>query len=513
MLSTDKMLSSGSLPHSDSHISAESELMVRINGVLPSRTVLGGPEISERSKEVARSGTFTNTSCSLFVKEFKNDGNSKQEIAYHLLFDIGEGVTKSVRKGLSEMELGNIISQKKFGKVTPSTPPSPKSGSPILGSSITPNESLVRKELQQSITYNLDALLITHPHEDHIKDLSPLIKEMLSLPSELIDNNKIKLYCTRECADYVKQQVMADLGNALGSIERAIDFNVIKPNEPFNIGPFSILPVSAFHGENCPAGSVIYIVNVLERKLIIGWDFLSLSDVSENVFWNADLLILGTECYNHHHETGMISVAEAFNLVRSWNAKECYLVHYSGLKDFEEASNQWFRGPVKAMSSDELQQTIDSHLRVSGSGGKFRIQVAKEGMIWTRGVDSKETSEVSSSIGTNLEIEGLEKYVLKVAIDNNTNKLNLVIEDRINRYDLVFENPRIEKSKENRSSTIYAQGEKGMLAKGPDLIIEIASDSMLRIDVFKGKKKIFSDDILLRDKDVNRLKQFINENF
>ena len=46
----------------------------------------------------------------------------------------------------------------------------------------------------------------------------------------------------------------------------------------------------------------------------------------------------------------MISVTDAFPLIRRWNAKECYLVHYSGLKDFEESKNQWFRGPIKPMT-------------------------------------------------------------------------------------------------------------------------------------------------------------------
>ena len=50
--------------------------------------------------------------------------------------------------------------------------------------------------------------------------------------------------------------------------------------------------------------------------------------------------------------------------------------------DFEEAKNQWFRGPVKAMTTDELQSIIDEHLQVTGDNGKFRITVAKEGMVW-----------------------------------------------------------------------------------------------------------------------------------
>ena len=65
-----------------------------------------------------------------------------------------------------------------------------------------------------------------------------------------------------------------------------------------------------------------------------------------------------------------------------WNAKECYLVHYRGLRDFEDAKNQWFRGPTKAMNS-KLQKTIDGNLRLTGKEGKYKIFVAKEGMVWT----------------------------------------------------------------------------------------------------------------------------------
>ena len=76
----------------------------------------------------------------------------------------------------------------------------------------------------------------------------------------------------------------------------------------------------------------------------MGWDFLSLPNVDENLLWNPDLLVLGTQTYNPHPETGMISVIDAYELVRRWNAKDCYLVHYSGLLDFKESKNEWFKG-------------------------------------------------------------------------------------------------------------------------------------------------------------------------
>ena len=70
-------------------------------------------------------------------------------------------------------------------------------------------------------------------------------------------------------------------------------FNVIQPEEPFEIGPLSVIPVLASHGKSSPPGSVIYIIRIQDRKIICGWDFLSLPNADEFAMWNPDLLILG----------------------------------------------------------------------------------------------------------------------------------------------------------------------------------------------------------------------------
>ena len=101
-------------------------------------------------------------------------------------------------------------------------------------------------------------------------------------------------------------------------------FSIGQPDQTFQVGPFSVIPLLADHGDNSPAGLLyIYIVKLTNRKVIIGWDFLSLPNVNEGLLWNPDLAILGTRSDNPHPQTGMISVSEAFELVRRWNAKEC----------------------------------------------------------------------------------------------------------------------------------------------------------------------------------------------
>ncbi|HXX97167.1 MAG TPA: MBL fold metallo-hydrolase, partial [Candidatus Bathyarchaeia archaeon] len=241
-----------------------------------------------------------------------------------------------------------------------------------------------------------NAVLVTHSHIDHIKEL-PVLVNKVSKP------DKLNIYCTSECRDQIINKFPE-----LGDTQSTASFNAFEPGETFQIGPFSVKPVLAFHGENSPPGSVIYVVRINERKIIFGWDFLSLPNTDEFELWNPDLLILGTQSYNPHpEETGMISVTDAYQLVRRWNAKNCYLVHYSGLMDFQESKNQWFRGPTKAMTTTELQKTVESHLAVSGDSERFGITVAKEGMICVVYMYILYPDE-SIPFGNVIEIEGLE---------------------------------------------------------------------------------------------------------
>jgi phosphoribosyl 1,2-cyclic phosphodiesterase len=470
----------------------ESQAIVRINGVLPDISILGDAEKSERAAEVKRTGMTANTSCSIFVKDKTTTTSSSittnNNKVFHLLVDVGEGVVKSLEKiDLSPYRDFNDLTAKAAAAI-----------------------------------HLPDSILITHSHDDHIKELPLLISKTNQQSRDL------KIFCTKECHDQIVSK-FPDISKTNNN--NNISFNVIQPNQSFEVGSISIIPILAYHGDNSPPGSVIYILKLQDgKKIIIGWDFLSLpDDVDENLFWNPDLIILGTQSYNPHPETGLISVSDAFELIRRWNAKECFIVHYRGLMDFEDAKNQWFRGPTKAMNSEELQRTIDENLRVTGREGKFKITVAKEGMTWIaksqeeQKVEELEQPRQLSSIGNVIEIESLQNYILRFEKEDRNDMLKLMIEDRINRYDLKFTSPHIDS---NNDDILYAQGEKEMFSKGPELKMEIvpssssSSESLdkveaskVRINVSKGKKNIFKDDILLSRKDTEELRRYIRENF
>ena len=464
----------------------ESQAIVRINGVLPDISILGDAEKSERAAEVKKTGMTANTSCSIFVKDKTTTSSSittNNNKVFHLLVDIGEGVVKSLEKI-------DLSPYRDFNDLT----------------------------TKSAVIHLPDSVLITHSHNDHIKELPLLISKANQ------QSRALKIFCTKEC----HEQIVSKFPE-ISTTNNKVSFNVIQPNQPFEVGSISAIPILAYHGDNSPPGSVIYILKLPDKKkIIIGWDFLSLSaDVDQNLFWNPDLIILGTQSYNPHPETELISVSDAFELVRRWNAKECYIVHYRGLMDFEDAKNQWFRGPTKAMNSEELQKTIDENLRVTGREGKFKITVAKEGMVWTaksqeeQKVEGQEQPRQLSSIGNIIEIESLQNYILRFEKEDRNDMLKLMIEDRINRFDLKFISPHIDRS---NNDILYAQGEKEMFSKGPELKVEIVSSqsspddeeeasSIVRINVFKGKKSIFKNDIQLSRKDTEELRRYIRENF
>lgn len=447
------------------------QLVIRINGILPDIATLGNVERSERAAEVKQIGTSTNTSCSLFTTVSETNQN------FHILVDIGQGIVKSIEKGIFDLGFSS--------------------------SSILP-----------------DALLVTHSHDDHIVDL-PLLTDKAS------KSKNLNIYCTSQCRDQILSKY-PQLSSKINNNE--LMFSIVQPDQTFQVGPFSVIPLLADHGENSPAGTVIYIVKLADRKIIIGWDFLSLPNVNEDLLWNPDLAILGTQSYNPHPQTGMISVSEAFELIRRWNAKECYIVHYRGLLDFEEATNQWFRGPVKAMTIDELQKVIDAHLQIIGKEGKFTITVAKEGMVWDskrlepKHEEEEKLQESSSDQNASItprfiEIEGLQNYIFRIEKEDKVDKLKIMIEDRINRFNLEFDKPRkvVSAGESNNKDVLVAHGIKGMLAKGPDLRIEITSKTeneyVIGVRASKGKKNVFNDDILVNSTDAQRLKRYINENF
>jgi hypothetical protein len=435
-------------------------------------------------------------SCSVFAGTSREGGQMSSEEAasplYHLMIDAGQGVVRSLEQGIRD------ITARMQGRNARSIP---------------------------------DALLLSHGHIDHIADLNSLVKASKN-DTSFNPNKKIQVYCTKETLD----QITATFP-ALKSDDSILQYNIITPREKMSIGPFKVLPIASDHStDKAKAESLAFIITYENTKIISGWDFRSLLDTDESLFWNPSLLILGTESYNPHPSvTGMISVSDAYNLARQWNAKEVFLLHYSGIADLEDGKNQWFMGPTKPMSLDELQNYVDKTLGITGAEGKFRITVAKQGMIWS----SKEYHDrireyyaeteaksdrggEQSIVGPHLEIEALQKYLLKFDSLDGGKKLRVTVEDKIKSFEPEFEYP----IRNAEGTVLKAHPIRGMFAKGPEIRLMITENDtsaksdpdmpergLVDLNISKGKKSVFHDMIPVMKHDATRLMRYIYENF
>jgi hypothetical protein len=367
---------------------------------------------------------------------------------FHLLVDAGMGVEESIKKGRGGASSGKYLP---------------------------------------------DAILITLARRHHISDLPALMRE------------NAKVYCTPECSQQIARELPALSTTTTSSSSSSSSlFSPINAGTPFQVGPFSVIPITADNAGDEPGlpGSVIYIIKAGARKIVAGWDFLKLQTTDESILWNPDLLVLGTETYNEHPSTGMISVSEAYNIVRRWNAKLCYIVHYSGEKDREDAKNQWHRGPEGPLSAEELQKAIDSHLQVSGREGKFVIKVAKEGMTWS---PQAVVEEQEGPIGPRIEVDALDQHIFSLE-KMQDGKVAVTIEDSVNRLTTEFVNPKFE------GNSLHGEGLKSMMMKGPELNLSV-SENIVTINITKGKKATFVEDLQVSEKDSKRIIRYLQENF
>lgn len=330
--------------------------------------------------------------------------------------------------------------------------------------------------IKDSVKTAPDAILITNAKRHHTSDLPALLQ------------GKAKAYCTAECGQQIK-----DMAEPV----------TVIPGTPFEAGPFTIIPIAADNAGDNPGvpGSVIYVIKAGQRKVVAGWDFLKLPGADNNILWNPDLLVLGTETYNEHPSTGMISVSEAYALVRRWNAKLCYIVHYSGEKDREDAKNQWHRGPAGPLPPEELQKAIDEHLLVSGGEGKHVIKVAREEMTWT---PTEESAADEGPIGPRIEIDALDQHTF--AIEKTGDKVAVTIQDSIHSMTSEFLNPKVSEN------SLRGEAIKSMMMKGPELNL-VVSGNNVRIDITKGKKAMFARDMQVDEKDAKRIIRYLHENF
>lgn len=170
---------------------------------------------------------------------------------------------------------------------------------------------------QQMLRFNrngdLDALLITHHHYDHVggtDDLRPYCKGKTAFP----------IYCQSEVADDLHRRMPYCFAeNPYPGVPR-LDIHEIKPLHPFNVAGLEIMPLPIQH----------YILNIVGfrfNRLAYITDAKVVPQVTINTLRGIDTLVINALRREEHGSH--LSLDEALALIEEIHPRIAYLTHFS----------------------------------------------------------------------------------------------------------------------------------------------------------------------------------------
>jgi phosphoribosyl 1,2-cyclic phosphate phosphodiesterase len=170
---------------------------------------------------------------------------------------------------------------------------------------------------QQMLAVNinhLNAILITHGHQDHVAGLDEV------RPFNFMSRSAMPLYAESEVAE--------DLKSRFGYIFSAnkypgspnIVFRAVSPKQSFEVGPCQVKPIRVYHGQLPIMGyrfdSLAYLTDISAIKAP---DWEDLEDL--------EVLIVNALHRKSHH--AHLNLAQAIDLSQQIGAKTTYFVHMS----------------------------------------------------------------------------------------------------------------------------------------------------------------------------------------
>lgn len=101
----------------------------------------------------------------------------------------------------------------------------------------------LRQQLLSAQVTQLDAVLLTHAHADHITGLDDL------RPLTMAQHTAMPLYGSRQTLELVRQRfAYAFVDSSAGSSRPLLELHEVQADQPFAIGPVVVLPFAVQHG-------------------------------------------------------------------------------------------------------------------------------------------------------------------------------------------------------------------------------------------------------------------------
>ncbi len=173
---------------------------------------------------------------------------------------------------------------------------------------------------------SIDALLITHPHPDHIGGLD----DLTPYKRANTDWKPIPAYAHPDAWKAIKEG--RGFGYLVGTQQegKVLEERTIESGTAFSIGEVTVTPFKTFHGQFAP-GSVGYIFDCEGKRIVYTSDFSYVEDGEKRITEKPiDILIIEANWFNEPKKNpwGHMSFQRAIEFIKKWNPSEVYFVHF-----------------------------------------------------------------------------------------------------------------------------------------------------------------------------------------
>jgi len=236
----------------------------------------------------------------------------------------------------------------------------------------------------------IDALLLTHPHFDHIAGLDWLAN-MVRRSNVTGQPKPLPLYCSQPCYEEA-------IGRRFVWLKDLYNHRPLQSGKAIRIeggedAALELTPLAVWHGPTAP-GAMIYRIDdeQHQRRIVLAWDLLRLADgVDDTPLHDVDLLFIDSTSWHpqtagddptaaKNHNTWHGSIEEWLRLLPVWKPKRTYFIHYSGFsdsnphKDCPEPAWASINGPLS-------EHELETQLRSAGESHGLDLRMARHAML------------------------------------------------------------------------------------------------------------------------------------
>lgn len=200
-----------------------------------------------------------------------------------------------------------------------------------------------RQQMLRSHTMRLDAILMTHEHNDHIAGMDDV------RPFNFRQKQDIPIYGCARTLEAIKTRfpyIFVEKNKYPGA--PGIEPQIIQAYKSFELGGKTIMPIEAKHG-------TLPILGFRVDNLAYMTDVKTLDHMAKSRLQNLDVLVLSA--LRHEPHAMHLNLDEALDLIKELKPKKTYLTHISHLMGFHLQVNETLPEGVY-LAYDELKIEI-----------------------------------------------------------------------------------------------------------------------------------------------------------